>query len=65
MTQLLAENARMENIGPVIAPGLYLKEERRCAAAIMVPLCKSSLDLIRTYDAHLTRIGAALAAVKG
>jgi hypothetical protein len=64
MLQLIEESIRMENIGPVLAPGLYLNEERRCVEAIMVPLTQSALALIRAYDAQLKTSAAALQAVK-
>lgn len=65
MSQLLAENERMENVGPVLCPSLYRDPERRSVASVMVPLCRSSLSLIATHDQHVKSSQAALAAVKG
>ncbi len=42
---------RMESVGPVLAPGLYLNEERGKADEIVWPVLKAVRDLARAYEA--------------
>lgn len=61
----LAECERMESIGPILVPSLFMSAERRATEALLQPLYLAARDFHRVYAAQLQAAAAALEAVDG
>jgi len=62
IAQFLKEKQAMENIGPVVAPSLFIHPERRAAEALLSPLFEAAENFLRVYKTQMLAAATALPA---
>lgn len=58
------ERRRMDNVGSIVDPTLFNKEERRATDAIMAPMYRSAAAFVQTFDIQMAAAQDALSKVK-
>jgi len=63
MQEFLIESRRMETVGPVLAPSLYMDSERRATEAVVKPVFEAAVRYVADFDNAVERARLALEAV--
>lgn len=56
----LKECRDMESFGPVVAPSLFHRSERRAVEAAIRPIFEAAITFLNTHDEHVKRVKSAL-----
>jgi hypothetical protein len=64
LDQFFAEATTMASVGPILDPTLFNSSERQAAEALLTPVYEAARNLIRTYDAQVEKVSAALERVR-
>lgn len=59
------EAARMDSVGPILDPTLFMNAKRQAVDAMLRPIFSEAAAFVRSYDAHVARSRAALEKVMG
>jgi hypothetical protein len=62
IVDFLDESQRMENVGPVLTPTLFLSQERRETEALLKPLYENALALLTSFDEQQAKQAAKVGA---
>lgn len=65
LERFFAESLSMDIVGPILDPTLFNSGERRATQAILTPIYRAALDLVRAYEGQISAAAAAVAKVKG
>ncbi|MDI7864334.1 hypothetical protein MRS76_20555 [Rhizobiaceae bacterium n13] len=58
--QFMLESERMDSVGAILNPTLFMSSERRATEALLKPLYRAALDFLRTHDRVIGEARAAL-----
>ncbi|MDK1386329.1 hypothetical protein QN224_13015 [Sinorhizobium sp. 8-89] len=58
--QFMRESERMDSVGAILDPTLFMSSERRATEALLKPLYRAALDFLNTHDRAIGEARAAL-----
>ena len=64
LERFMRESRYMENVGPVLAPSLFMSSERRAVESVMKPIYQAALDFLNAHERQVAAARGALDKVR-